>query len=86
MDKVTLSYFKENLQKRSPWENQSPKFIYSELPQVKVSLKLWTTNMNKSKTRVQDKCVYPDSPTFPRNPQQIKKLNKGSIKVNIYIF
>ena len=42
--------------------------------------------MNESKTRVQDKWVYPDTPTFPPNPQQIKKLNKGSIKVNIYIF
>ena len=42
--------------------------------------------MNESKTRVQDKCVDPDSPTFPPNPQQIKKLNKGNIKVNIYIF
>ena len=74
MDKFTPPYFKENLQKRSPWENQSPKFIYSELPQVKVSLKLRTANMNESKTRVQDKCVDPDSPTFPPNPQQIKKL------------
>ena len=42
--------------------------------------------MNERKTTVQGKCVYPDSHTFPPNPQQIKKLNKGSIKVNIYIF
>ena len=34
--------------------------------------------MNESKTRVQDKCVDPDSPTFPPNPQQIKKLQIAS--------
>ena len=86
MDRVIPSYFSENIQKRSPPENQSRTLMYSELPQIKVSSKSQTTNMNLSKTKVQDRCVDPNSPIFLPNPIQIKKLNKGKIKINIYIF